>query len=154
MRGDDQQQDGESSNIGATDHLYVSSEMSLLWALLEKSLVAARVGTRYLESMADPYGDADAAIWIPRRRRNWRLVGNRIGTVRCPKIPTEDSGTRAPIYGSHFGRRASGASQVGTWAAGTQRAGALDTIAMRSCIWRVRCGTKPSIRSISISWPR
>ena len=25
--------------------------------------------------------------------------------------------------------------------------------AMRSCIWRVRCGTMPSIRSISISWP-
>ena len=25
---------------------------------------------------------------------------------------------------------------------------------MRSCIWRVRCGTMPSIRSISISWPR
>ena len=25
---------------------------------------------------------------------------------------------------------------------------------MRSCICRVRCGTMPSIRSISISWPR
>ena len=44
----------------------MSARDVLLWALREKSLVAAR-GSRYLESIADPYGDAAAAIWIHRR---------------------------------------------------------------------------------------
>jgi len=37
------------------------------WEDAVDALVAAWVGTRYLDSMADPYGDATAAIWIPRR---------------------------------------------------------------------------------------
>lgn len=32
------------------------------------ALVCAWVGTRYLEGCADPFGDQDAAIWVPNRR--------------------------------------------------------------------------------------
>ncbi len=37
------------------------------WEDAVDALVAAWVGTRYLESMTDSYGDATAAIWISRR---------------------------------------------------------------------------------------